>query len=291
VTPNVLRPTVNGLSLRVFDWAPDAWEGTLLLLHGFMDGGSTWDRVAPDLAAARLRVLAPDLRGYGDSGRIGAGGYYHFPDYVMDVADLVAAVVGTSPLYLVGHSMGGTIATLFAGTFPERIAKLALLEGIGPPDMPFELGPVRFRRWVDEVQALRARGPERSFDTHDDALRRLAANHPGVDPEVLAGRLPHLVRDLPDGGLTWAHDALHKTTSPMPFFAPLFVEFAKKIAAPTLFVDGGPKGYHPPDEGARLAAFKNLARTTIPDAGHMIHWTRPRELAKVLVAFWKTGAP
>jgi pimeloyl-ACP methyl ester carboxylesterase len=286
------RVPINGLTYRVLEWAPDpsvASGATALLLHGFMDAGSTWDQVAPELASAGLRVLAPDLRGFGDSGRIGEGGYYHFPDYVLDVADLVNQLVLPAPLYLVGHSMGGTVATLYAGTFPERVAKLALLEGIGPPDMPPESGPVRFRKWIDDVHALRARaGGERAIGSRDDALRRLSASHPGVDVEVLRGRLAHLVRDSDGaGGLAWAHDALHKTMSPMPFSARLFVEFVKRIEAPALFVDGGPLGFHPPDEEERLAAFRKIERRTIDGAGHMMHWTKPAELADALTQFWR----
>lgn len=265
------------------DAARDPAVRTVVLVHGFMDAGGTWDRVAPALAAQGLRVFAPDMRGFGGGARAGKGGYYHFVDYVFDLADLVEVLSPGEPIGLVGHSMGGTIATLFAGTFPERVARLALIEGVGPPDNPWEIGPTRMRAWIDQVRATRARGDGRSTFTPDEALRRLGANHPSVAPDVLAHRLPHLAASAGDGRMAWHFDPLHRTTSPVPFFAKLFIEFAKRVTCPVLFVSGGPKGYHPPDEAERLAAFVQCRRAELPDAGHMVHWTRPEALAPLLV--------
>jgi pimeloyl-ACP methyl ester carboxylesterase len=258
-------------------------RATALLVHGFMDAGATWDLVAPTLAAEGLRVVAPDLRGFGETARVGAGGYYHFPDYVFDLADLVDQVAPAGPLLLVGHSMGGAVVTLYAGIFPERVTRLAVLEGVGPPDNGFELAPVRARRWIDDVRAERGRG-ERLVQTREEALRRLAAAHSNVDIGLLRERLHHLVRDVP-GGIAWKHDPLHRTVAPSPYYARQWAEFARRVRCPTLFVDGGPQGYHPPDEAERLKAFAQLEQVTLPDAGHMLHWTRPAELAAALLAF------
>lgn len=285
------RVHANGLEHRVLEWEPDAGGTdaglavrTVVLVHGFMDAGGTWDLVAPALAAKGLRVLAPDMRGFGHGARAPQGSYYHFVDYVFDLADLVDTLSPGEPIGLVGHSMGGTIATLFAGTFPERVARLAIVEGVGPPDNPFEVGPIRMRAWIEQVRASRGRGDKaRPALSEGDALRRMAANHPNVPTEVLMHRLPHLAADAGEGLVAWQFDPLHRTTAPMPFFAKLFVEFAKKVTCPVLFVSGGPRGYHPPDEDERLLAFANLSRAELPDAGHMVHWTEPVALAPLLL--------
>ena len=190
-----------------------------------------------------------------------------------------------APIALVGHSMGGTIATLFAGTFPERVNRLALVEGVGPPDNPFEVGPTRMRGWIEQVRAARVRGKGRPTFAPDEALRRMSANHPRVDPAVLAHRIPHLAADAGagDGRVAWHFDPLHRTTAPMPFFAKLFVEFAKMVTCPVLFVTGGPSGFHPPDEAERIAAFADCKHVDLPDAGHMVHWTQPESLAPLLL--------
>lgn len=280
----------NGLGHSVLTWAPGSGaadaRGAIMLVHGYMDAAATWDRVASALAARGLRVYAPDMRGFGESARAPRGSYYHFADYVADLADLVDILSPEEPIALVGHSMGGVIATLFAGAYPERVSRLANLEGLGPPDNAFEAGPARMRRWIDGVRATRARG-EPTPMTRDDALRRLALNHPGVAREVLEGALGALARDATggeggEGGLVWRFDPLHRTTSPTPFFADLFVEFAKRVTCPVLFVSGGATGYHVADEEERLAAFPRLTRATLEGAGHMMHWTRPADLARLV---------
>ncbi len=214
----------------------------MLLLHGYMDAARTWDMVAPSLMAAGYRVLAPDFRGFGDSPRAPAGGYYYFPDYIYDVSDLVETLVpGGADLSVVGHSMGGTVAAMYTGTFPERVARLALLEGSGPPDHKHDHAPDQMHRWIESVRSIRVRG-DRTLPSREVALDRLVANHPRVAREVLATRLDALAETLPDGRLTWKADVLHSTRSPIPFFAETWRAFAARVTCPVLYVSGGPSG-------------------------------------------------
>ncbi|MEZ4293414.1 MAG: alpha/beta hydrolase [Polyangiaceae bacterium] len=281
----------NGLSLRVHRFhdpgAPPSGL-TLLLLHGYMDAGGTWDLLAPHLTAHGHVLLAPDLRGFGESDPVGPGGYYHFLDYVADIDALARELVPTpARLGVVGHSMGGTIASLFTGARPARVERLALLEGLGPPHMPPAYAVDRTRAWLSNLEKMQ-RAP-RPLESWDDALRRLAANHPRVPREVLETRARWLTRKTPDGQLTWAYDPLHRTTSPMPFQIDVFGAFLAKITCPTLVVGGGPTGYHPEDEANRARTIAVVDTAELPDAGHMMHWTRPRELGDLLARFF--GAP
>ncbi len=274
----------------MLEWRPDGGpaRGTVFLLHGYMDAAGTWDLVAPALAAAGHRVLAPDLRGFGDGARVGCGGYYHFADYVFDVVDLVDALSPDAPVALVGHSMGGTVATLTTGTAPERVSRLVVIEGLGPPDMQPDAAPTRMRSWIEGVRKVRSRGDGRGSFPRPEALRRLALNHPGVPRDVLASRLEHLVVDRAEDGddhVAWKSDPLHRTTSPVPFFASVFGAFAAKVSCPALFVSGGARGFHPADEDARLGAFASLERVVVEDAGHMVHWTKPIDLSSALLRF------
>ncbi|HVH42361.1 MAG TPA: alpha/beta hydrolase, partial [Labilithrix sp.] len=106
---------------------------------------------------------------------------------------------------------------------------------------------------------------------------------------VLDHRFEHLVREVEhrDGvsRVAWRFDPLHRTTAPTPFFAKLFVEFAKRVTCPVLFVSGGATGFHVADEDERVHAFQHVRRAVLEDAGHMMHWTRPTELAALLVDF------
>src|SRR5512132_2504317 len=133
-------PLATGLTYHVLEWDGPG-ELTFVLVHGFADLGYMWTAVAERLAP-HGHVIAPDLRGHGDSDWIGPGGYYHFMDYVADLDDVIRQLARPR-VVLVGHSMGGSVASYYAGTRPERVAALALLEGLGPPDMAGSDGPTR----------------------------------------------------------------------------------------------------------------------------------------------------
>lgn len=280
---------VNGLKLFVHRFRDESVPPsglTLLLLHGFLDAGSTWDLTAPLLARAGHEVLAPDLRGFGKSAWIGAGGYYHFPDYVADVAALVEQI-NPERLGVVGHSMGGTVAILYTAVAGARVERLAILEGIGPPAMSLEEAPNRMKQWLSDLR--RTNRAPRPLSSMQDAVARLAANNPTIPEAVIESRAKLLTRTDESGRLFWSYDPLHRTTSPMSFRADEFRGYLAKIACPTLFVSGGPRGYHPPDEDERVAQIPSVTRVEFPTAGHMMHWTEPAALSRELLAFFGAG--
>lgn len=279
---------VNGIRLYVHRFEPVSGRRsdlTVLLLHGFLDSGATWDLVAEPLARAGHDVIAPDLRGFGESDPISGGGYYHFPDYVNDLAVLID-VIAPRKLALVGHSMGGTIAALYAGTMPQRVDRLALLEGLGPSASEPSVAVDRMRTWLDDMRAL-DRNP-RPLASFEEALDRLARRHPHVPKDVLSSRARLLTR-TDSGRLSWAYDPMHRTTSPTPFNLEAFKCFLRRIAAPTLYVSGGLTGMRTPDESERLACIRSSVHVDLPDAGHMMHWTAPAALAERLIGFF--GGP
>lgn len=278
----VIRANGIDLALHRFEHSSRSEQSeTILLIHGFLDAASTWDLVAAPLARAGYSVIAPDLRGFGKSGRIPEGGYYHFPDYVADVDDLVRGL-GLQSLSIVGHSMGGGVATLYAGTRPERVGRLVVMEGLGPMADPPALAVDRMRKWLADREKVNR--PARAFASLDEAVERLAATHPRVPRDILRTRAERLVRTT-EAGIGWAWDPLHRTTSPTPFNADVYASFLRAIRCPTLFIGGGPMGWHPPDEAERLACFANLRTVDIPDAGHMMHWTAPQRVADEIVTF------
>ncbi|MEO8999710.1 MAG: alpha/beta hydrolase [Rhodanobacter sp.] len=117
------------LSLQAQLWG-DASLPPLLALHGWLDNAGSFARLAP-LLADRYHVIALELPGHGYSDHLPAGSRYHFLDYVRDV--LAAADALRLPRYSVlGHSLGAGVASLVASARPERIARLLLIEGLGP---------------------------------------------------------------------------------------------------------------------------------------------------------------
>ncbi len=297
--------TLRGLRHRVLSWKPPgsaqrsgdspgplsssetdsrAPRATVLLLHGWADAAGSWQWVAPRLAQAGFEVVAPDLRGFGESEWISAQSYYHFPDYVADVAALVGSLQ-PKRLVVVGHSMGGTVASLYAGAQPERVHQLALLEGVGPPSSEPADAVERMRAWLHDLDRSVRRSTERTFATAEEVLKRLQTQHPSVSHTTLAACVDVLACKGEDQRWRWRFDPLHRTTSPFPFLAESYRSFARKIRCPTLFLSGGADGYHPVDEAERLAAFANVQSVSIEGAGHMMHWTAPEAVAKALIHF------
>jgi pimeloyl-ACP methyl ester carboxylesterase len=251
-----------------------------VLVHGFLDLAYAWHEVAAKLAE-RAHVIAPDLRGHGDSDWIGPGGYYHFLDYIADLDELIARTA-RQRLVLVGHSMGGSVASYWAGTRPQRVSALALLEGLGPPDQSEVDLPGRTVQWIEAWKKARAK--HKPMASLDDAVARLRKHDPLLG-EDLARRLAAAgTRDV-DGGLAWKHDPLHLTMGPYPFRRDFAAQYWKRVTCPVLVVDGGETimNLPEPERAARRAYFANHRHVLLPGAGHMMMRHQPDALARLLL--------
>lgn len=288
------RVIANGLMHRVLEWRPLGTPiNTIFLLHGFQDTATTWADVATHFALAGYRIFIPDLRGFGATERIGKGGYYHFFDYVFDVSDLVDHFCASQSILLIGHSMGGVIATLYNGTFPEKVEKLVLLEGLGPENIPVAQAPERVRSWIEGVRLIRMQTHELTC-TLEEATRKLARTYPNIPQEILAKRALELTRSAQctwnddaehadDLQRVWRFDPLHRTRSPLGFSKVRWNAHVQRITNPTLFVHGGLSGMHISDEDERIQCFSKIESIELEKAGHMMHWTQPHTLAKTLL--------
>ena len=273
-----------GLGYHLLEW-DGGGEHTVLLIHGFLDHAWGWQAtVDAGLAGAGLHLVAPDMRGHGDSDWIGPGGYYHFADYLADLHDLVGKVA-RARLSLVGHSMGGSIAAYYAGAFPERVHRLALLEGLGPPEARDTM-PERVVTWLAAWKRVRERAPK-SYASIDEAAARLVAHDPLV-PSALARELAEKGTTAALGGrVRFKHDPLHATPGPIGFSTAVARQFWSRVRCPTLLVYGAESRLrHPPDEEARRnGAFAHARAVTLDGAGHMMQRHQPAALARTLRAF------
>jgi pimeloyl-ACP methyl ester carboxylesterase len=277
---------VRGLKIHYLEWGERAAE-PLVLIHGFLDHARSWDTFVAALekkSSKPMWIIAPDCRGHGDSGWVGAGGYYHFPDYLWDLECLLESL-DVEKISLIGHSMGGTISFLYAGTFPEKVRKLVLVEGIGPIAMRFVDAPPRTERWLAELKGLRQRKVV-EYATLEKAAERLRRKNPRLKPELALELVRSGMKRTDGGKWVWKFDPLHRTVAPQPFYSGQAVEFFRRIQCPVLIVDGAKSRQTPrPDLEERLSAIADRSHVDIEDAGHMVHHDNPEGLAQAVTEF------
>lgn len=281
-------PLPGGLRYHLLEWdAPS--DHTIILVHGFLDLSWGWEPVIEAAGAGeligRFHIVAPDMRGHGDSDRVGPGGYYHFLDYVLDLDQLITAV-GRERVSLVGHSMGGMICSYYAGTAPARISRLALLEGLGPPEQAMA-PPDRVAAWLDGMRRVRTR-PERGMDSLEQAAERLRRHDSLLTPELAHRLAAHGTRQGEDGCFRFKHDPMHLTIGPYPFRVDVAQAFWQRITCPVLYVEGGESTFRgaPSDLEQRVRSLVNVERVVLAGAGHMMQRHQPAALASLLGRFF-----
>ncbi len=279
-------PLATGLDYHILEWPPadSECDHTAILVHGYLDISWGWRPVADAGLGGQLHLVAPDMRGHGDSDRVGAGGYYHFFDYLADLDNLITKM-GRQRVSLVGHSMGGTIVSYYAGAFPERVHRLVLLEGMGPPvpDVPMQR---RVRSWVKGWQRARAE-PPRTYSKLADAVARLRAHDPFISEDMALEMARRGTAATTDGQVRFKHDGLHLTRGPYPFVLEHARELWQQIRCPTLLMEARDSQYVRmiPDLRERYACIPNTAHVFIENAGHMMHRHQPAELATIISDF------
>jgi pimeloyl-ACP methyl ester carboxylesterase len=286
VEPRERRVEANGLTHNVLEWDIADADTTVVLLHGFLDLAWSFERVALRLAP-RYHVLAPDFRGHGDTGWVGPGGYYYFPDYIADLARVLPALTRRR-VFLVGHSMGGTVATIYTGTFPERVQKLALLEGTGPPDSNPEGAPARMLKHIQTVDEVRAKKLH-PLESIAAAAARLREIYPRLDPAWAQQLAEHATRPAPDGpsgSRIWKHDPLHRTRSPTLFQAAPYEAFIRRIAGPVLLVNAADSRFTFLHDSKRQELYPNVRVRMLAGAGHMMQLDQPEAAADMLLEFF-----
>lgn len=270
------RTGPRGLDLQLYEWGEG--DPVTIILHGYLEQGAAWDKIASRVGS---RVLAPDHRGHGRSEHVGPGGFYHFFDYVADLDALVEEVGG--PVRLVGHSMGGTIASYYAGSRPEMVSSLVLIEGLGPPDRSGDPIAVA-RKHLRDRRRLKQHSPIRNVA---EAVQRLQRVNPALDEATGTQLAANLLETSPTGELHWSWDTLHRARNATPFSTETFKGFLREITAPTLVVRGGKSTFIVQDYGDRIQSLPNAIEAVIPDAGHLVHHDQPEALAALIVSFFQ----
>jgi pimeloyl-ACP methyl ester carboxylesterase len=255
-----------GVRLRYAEQG-DRHGAAVILLHGYSDSWFSWSRVLP-LIPARYRVIAPDLRGHGDSEQPTGG--YAMRDLASDVLALMDTL-GIERASLVGHSMGSFVAQQVALAAPGRVERLMLV-GYAPSIHSMagidgftaalnalqDPVPEQFAREF-QVSTIHRPIPDEFLDTAVATSLRLPAR---VWRGIMAGML---------------------ATAPAPEL--------DRLGIPTLALSGERDAVFPPAaRRALLAQLPGARSVTYPATGHAPHWERPEIFAADLVGFLAGGA-
>lgn len=258
----------------------------VLALHGWLDNCQSFSRIAPVLAeACDLDIWAVDLVGHGHSGHRPPGTYYHIWDNVIDMALLMDAQ-GWEQVDLLGHSMGAGVATLMAGAMPDRVGRLALIEGLGPVSTSAEASPQQ----LAQAMARYKLQPYKTPPCYGSVTEAAKARMRGIGEISYQAALPLAERGTrqDDEGFRWRSDPRLRIPSPVRLTEEQIGCFCQGITAPCQLIIGD-EGFLVDRENTRLRKEKvaTIEQITLPGNHHLhLEPESAGQVARALVAFW-----
>jgi pimeloyl-ACP methyl ester carboxylesterase len=259
------------LRLNYVDWGnPDA--PPLLLVHGGRDHARSWDWVAEELRND-WHIIAPDLRGHGDSSW-SPDGSYEMSAFVYDMAQLIHQL-GLAPVSIIAHSMGGNIATRYAGIFPENVRKLVNIEGLGlSPKMQAERDAIgiqkRFRQWIEDKRNAAGRTPKR-YPTIEAAYNRMKAENSYLTDEQARHLTVHGISRNEDGTWSWKFDNYLNIWAIFDMPREDLLSIWQSITCPMLLLYGEKSWASNPEKDGRIEHFPTAKVVEYENAGHWLH--------------------
>jgi pimeloyl-ACP methyl ester carboxylesterase len=249
-----------------------------LALHGWLDNAMSFAALAAELSD--WEILALDFAGHGASGHLPEGGWYHFIDYLDDVA---AALEHRPVELLIGHSLGGAVATAWAAARPETVPRLALIEALGPLPGDPQLAVKSLRQGLSERHAIATKKLRRFSDAEQAIIARLGANR--MQQESAAALVGRGLRRAGEGWV-WASDPRLTVASPWRLPETFIQQWITAIEAPTLVIaaDHVPPYFQPAVRDARLALLRDGQMAVLP-GHHHLHMDTPEPVAAAIQSF------
>jgi pimeloyl-ACP methyl ester carboxylesterase len=274
------------LRLHYVDWG-NPGKPPLLMVHGGRDHCRNWDWTAAALRED-WHVIAPDLRGHGDS-QWSTDGSYTMAGYIYDLAQLIHQQ-RLAPVTIIAHSLGGNVVLRYAGIYPETVTRLIAIEGLGPSperlttyrSRPIE---VRMDEWIREQRGLAGRLPRR-YASIEDAFRRMQEENPHLTAEQARHLTEHGVNQNEDGTYSWKFDNYVRTFPPYDMSTRDIQALWARVTAPTLLLHGRESRWAgDPARDGRAALFPDARAIGIDGAGHWLHHDRLDEFLKIVREF------
>jgi pimeloyl-ACP methyl ester carboxylesterase len=279
------RLALGEMTLNVRHWGvPGA--PALFMLHGWMDCSITFQFVADRLARS-FHIIAPDLRGYGQSTWLGRP--YAFVEHYADLDALLSHYSPHHPVMLAGHSMGANIACNYAAARPERVERLALMDFLGRTPEPGVDASDQLRTWLMARAGVPA---ARSYPDVDAFAARLRKANPRLDESRARFLACHLTVPLDDGRMAMACDPWHRLPAPCVYHLEDWLSTWCKLRSPVLLLvaDEGEVraqlGTSDPEYLRRLACFERVSVVEVLGSGHNIQHDGPERVATELKAFF-----
>lgn len=281
------------LNYHVREWGtPRPGQLPLFMVHGWMDVSASFQFVVDAMQQDR-HIIAPDWRGFGltDVGEVDT---FWYPDYLADLDALVDHFQPEGNIDLLGHSMGGTVVSMYAGARPERIRRLINLEGFGLAATKPTQATSRYAKWLNEVKAARQGEMNlRSYPDSEAVAQRLIKTNPRLSLDKAQWLAQHWAKPNSKGEWEILGHPAHKVINPYLFRVEEMLAIYQSISAPVLNVEASQNDlekwwqgkYKLEEFHERLKHIKDIQSVTIQDAGHMMHHDQPFELAQHIEAF------
>lgn len=275
---------LRGLRHRLLWWG-ERTENPVLLLHGWGDSSETWQFLV-DCLPEDWSFVALDWRGFGGTEWPQQG--YYFPDYFGDLDALLDTLSPDAPVRAIAHSMGGNIATMYAGIRPQRFEWIVNLEGIGLAPTKPEMAPDRYIEWLD---GLRTPPRERRYTSLDTLVDFLVARNPDMSRDRAELLARAWTTADAEGGWKLAFDPRHRNINPVLFQRGEAEACWRRCTAPVLLILGKHSDIrarvHPEHRSNEYfhSMFRNLRIELLADVGHMMHIEDPQTIARCVREF------
>ena len=255
------------LKLQFWDWGTEG-KPALILVHGGLDHARNWDWVAKALRDD-YHVYALDLRGHGNSAWA-PGALYSIAEHILDLS-VLADIINQFPVRIIGHSLGAITTLLYAGVFPERVAKLVAIEGLGLPLQEARYtAPERIRRWIEKVRAVENR-TQHSYPNLEAAVARMKEANPFLSDEVAKHLTLHGTNWNADGSIIWKFDNYARLFPPYGANLQEAAEILRQISCPVLLFWGRQSFAKDPDTDPLAQEIANRRVVKVDQAGHWLH--------------------
>jgi pimeloyl-ACP methyl ester carboxylesterase len=272
-----------GLRLHFTDWSnPSA--PPLILIHGGLDHSRSWDHLAQALRAT-FHVVAPDLRGHGESDWA-TGSSYSLADHVYDLTRLVK-FAGFGKVTIIGHSMGGMVSLTFAGAFPDKVSRLVVLDGVTNfPARKVKPADVRIADWVGDLDKF-AQPKIHLYPSVADGAKRILTRNRRLTREQAMHLANHGLKRNVDGTYSWKFDPYLRVRAPYRLSLEDHIGLWSRIACPTLLVSGSESFLPDPATAGVMKHFENAELARIEGAGHWLQHDKPDEVLDLLKNFFE----